>query len=412
MKKSLSVMVGALAVFGVFGANAATNIGTRAGSSVDLTSAPSTRERQKVSYEKYKTRTYTKTYEQSQGGDLYYAKPSNRSALYKQYDSANSSSSKSVKTTVRKTRSETVVGKLKRKYYLAHPFFQPLGGKFGSVTDLSCNVSSYDVDISGLDLPLSANLSTNQFIAKEDFSYGITDKLAVLGMLRYDISEYKAEWNDDESSDDKLDDKGLSLFGVGGQWRFVDNDKWIATASAYYQHQKDISDNFILDLKAGYKVSASTIYGLGRAWYVDLEDETYGYFIGGETVHGTDAAMYLPYSYDSSAMYIEGGLGVFTVLNEDWTLNLELVFGDYDWHNQTSIKGAIGWQPNDNFALNLYLKVAAYDSADGKELDCYFQEDNVILGDGSDLSELTLLGKAKLDGYEETSVGVQLIFQF
>lgn len=412
MKKSLSVVVGALAVLGSFGANAATNIGTRAGSSVDLTSAPSTRERQKVNYEKYQTRTYTKTYEQSDGGDLYYAKPANRSALYKQYDSANSASAKSSKTMVRKTRSETVVGKLKRKYYLAHPFFQPLGGMFGSVTDLSYNMSSFDIDVSGLSMPLSGELSANQFVIKEDFSYGITDRFAVLGMLRYDSSEYKAEWNDNESPDDKMDDSGLNLFGLGAQWRFVDNNDWIATASAYFQHQKDISNNFILDLKAGYKVATSTIYGLGRAWYIDLEGDSYGYYTEGKTVSGGDAAFYLPYAIDDSAMYIEAGLGVFTVLNEDWTLNLEAIYGDYDWHNQASIKGAIGWQPNDSFALNLYLKTAFYDSADGKELDFYYQEDDVIMGDGSDLSTLTPLGKAKLDGYTETSVGVQAIFQF
>ena len=412
MKKSLSVIVGALAVLGAFDATAATNFGTRAGSSVDLTSAPATRERQKVNYEKYQTRTYTKTYEQSDGGDLYYAKPSNRSALYKQYDSAKSSAATSSKTTVRKSRSETVIGKLKRKYYLAHPFFQPLGGKFGSVTDVSYSMNSYDIDVSGLDFPLSGELSTNQFAIKEDFSFGITDRLAVLGMFRYDSSEYKAEWDDNESPDDKMENDGVNLFGLGAQWRFVDNDEWIATLSGYYQHQKDISNNFILDLKAGYKVASSTIYGLARGWYIDLEGNSYGHYIEGETNLGTSGAMYLPYAIDDSAVYIEGGIGVFSVLNEDWTLNLEAVYGDYDWHNQASIKGAIGWQPNDWFALNLYVKTAFFDNAEGKKLDYYVQEDNVILGDGSDLSMLTPLGKAEVDNYSETSVGVQAIFQF
>ena len=105
-------------------------------------------------------------------------------------------------------------------------------------------------------------------------------------------------------------------------------------------------------------------------------------------------------------MYIEGGLGVFSVLNEDWTLNVEAVYGDYDWHNTATIKGAIGWQPNDWFALNLYAKTSFYDSADDKSLDLYWMEPNV------GLDAYTPIGTVKLDNYVETSIGLQAIFQF
>lgn len=424
MKKSLSVFVGLLVALGAVSADAATNWGTRAGSSVDLSGAPATRTREKINYEKYQTRTLTKTYESKDAGDLYYTKPQNRSALYKQYEGANSSSARVTKTTQRTTRSEKIVNKMRRKYFLAHPFYQPLGGMFGSHTDLSYNNSSYDFTISQT-LPvwnqnaseyqnilngLGGKWDTTGFSIKEDFSYGITDRVAILGMLQYDMNEYKFEW-DNNWPDDKMDDDRLNLFGFGPQWRFVDTDEWIATASAYFQHQKDISNNFLIEIKGGYKVSRSTIYGLARGWYLDLDGNTYGNGIDG------DAMMYIPYQVgDSNVTYLEAGLGVFSVLNEDWTLNVEAVFGDYDWHNQANIKGAIGWQPNDLFALNLYAKVAFYDSVDGKNLDLYWMEPNIKAqaADGTEfyLDSLTKIGTVELDNYAETKIGLQVMFQF
>ena len=425
MKKISSLVVGALVAVGAVNANAETNWGTRAGSSADLSGAPATRTRENVNYEKYQTRTLTKTYEAKDAGDLYYAKPANRSDLYKNYQGANSSSARATKTTTRTTRSEKVVNKLKRKYYLAHPFFQPLGGKFGSVTDLSYTMNSYDFTINQtvpvLDVNGDASTVWNgaggkwdmtRFSVKEDFSYGITDRIAVLGMMEYDSSEYKFEW-DDESPDDKMDDSGVNMFGLGAQWRFVDNADWIATASAYFQHQKDVSNNFILDVKGGYKVASSTIYALARGWYLSLDGNSYGNGVEGENALGGRSLMYIPYQVgDDYAMYFEGGLGVFSVLNEDWTLNVEAVFGNYDWHNQGTVKVAIGWQPNDWFALNLYAKTAFYDSADGKRLDLYWQEPNAQLADGTYMTDLTKLGTVKLDNYAETTIGVQAIFQF
>lgn len=430
MKKSLSLFVGLLVAMGAVSAEAATNWGTRAGSSADLSGAPATRTREKVNYEKYQTRTLTKTYEAKDAGDLYYTKPANRSALYKQYEGANSSAARATKTTKRTTRSEQVVNKMRRKYYLAHPFFQPLGGMFGSITDFSYTMNSYDFTINQT-LPvwntgtgayenvlngLDGKWDMTRFAVKEDFSYGITDRIAVLGMLEYDMSDYKFEW-DDDSPDDKMDDSGVNLFGLGAQWRFVDNTDWIATASAYFQHQKDVSNNFLIELKGGYKVSKSTIYGLARGWYLDLDGNSYGNGVEGKDANGNSALMYIPYQVgDSNVMYFEAGLGVFSVLNEDWTLNVEGLFGNYDWHNQASIKGAIGWQPNDWFALNLYVKTAFYDSANDKDLDLYWMEPSIQAqaADGTEfyLDHLTQIGTVKLDNYAETSIGVQAIFQF
>ncbi|MBO5739597.1 MAG: hypothetical protein J6R52_00830 [Alphaproteobacteria bacterium] len=422
MKKTFLGIAGVLSVLTVLNANAATNSGARAASSANLSGAPATRTREKVNYQKYQTRTTTKTYESKDTGDLYYTKPANRSALYKQYEGANSSSARATKTTKRTTRSEKVVNKLTRKYFIAHPFYQPLGGVFGSVTDLGYTMGSYDFTInqtvpvydisSGTAVPvyplngLGGKWDMTRLSIKEDFSYGITDTIAVMGMAEFDMDDYKFEWEDNSPSDE-MDDSGLNLFGIGGQWRFIDNEKWIGMASAYYQHQQDISNNFLLEAKFGYKIASSTVYGLARGWYLALDGNSYGNGVEGTDANGVPALMYIPYQVgDDKAMYFEGGMGVFSVLNKDWTLNLEGVFGHYDWHNSATIKGAIGWQPNDWFALNLYAKTVFYDSADGKELDLFWMEPSV------GLEALTKIGTVDLDKYSETSIGLQVMFQF
>ena len=400
MKKHLSVIGVVAALVGVMPALAETNFG-RAASSADLTGAPAVRERTQVNYEKYSTRTSQKTYDAADAKNIYYTQPANRSALYKQYAGGTSTAN------VRTTRAETYRTELKRKYYLAHPFFQPTKGKFGSVADLSYNMNSYDMALTYIGQGSDPNGSWNasQFSIKEDFSYGITDRLAVLAMARFDMSNYEFDWSLPETPDDSMDDNGLNLLGLGLQWRFADTEKWIATLSAYYQYQQDISNNFVLDLKGGYKISSTTIYGLVRGWYLDFDGSAYGNGVNGIMTDGRDATFFLAYNTDASNIfYVEGGIGAFSVLDEDWTLNGELVFGNYDWHNQASLKAAIGWQPNDWFALNLYGKIVLWDSADGKDLS-FWQTD-------AKGGVFRKMGTANIDGYSEASVGLQAIFMF
>ena len=149
----------------------------------------------------------------------------------------------------------------------------------------------------------------------------------------------------------------------------------------------------------------STIYGLGRAWYVNFDGNSYGNGITGVTEDGTPATLFLAYDTDvDNVFYGEVGLGIFSVLDEDWTLNFEGVFGYYDWHNQLSIKAALGWQPNDWFALNLYGKMAVYDSADGKDLSYW--------GTDADTGIFSHMGNANIDNYSEATIGLQAIFLF
>lgn len=412
MKKCLTGVLGILTL--VLGADAVadTNWGTRAGSSADLYGAPSTRTRETVNYKKYKT-TKTQTYQESDAGDLYYTKPQSRSTMYKEYRGAGSASATETKKTVRKTRSETVIAKMQRKYFLAHPFYQPLKGKFGMFTDISYAENSYDFTLNGLSLQHSENgkWESEHINVKEDFSFGITDRVALVAMVKYNNSDYAFKWQDSITNpDEKMNDDGFNLFGIGAQWRFVDNAQWIATASAYYQRQQDVSHNFLVDIKGGYKIEQTTLYGLGRAWLIRLDENSYGDGVETTGPNGEDILSYIPYQVgDKTAFYTELGAGVFSVLNKDWTLNVEAILGNYDWHTQGAIKGAIGWQPNDWFALNLYGKFTFYDNADDKNLDFWVQNT-------SDPSQVLLnptrVATADLDNYSEMNLGVQILFEF
>ena len=415
MKLSLPIYAAAFALIAGTNGFAATNSGMGGASVADLTTdAPAVRsDPSTVNYEKYETRSTTRSYSSSGNNtgvtNVRYvttSQPSSRSQLYRTYTSGNTSS-----RTATTNRSQTVRTSMKRKYYLAHPFFQPTEGKFGSITDLSYNDASYkmrftpDPDVLA-SIEDSGKWRMNQYAVKEDFSFGITDKFAVLLMGRYDYSKYKFDWS--VAPTDKDTDSGVNIFGGGLQWRFVDNEKWIATVTGAYERQQDTSNDAILDLKVGYKISKSTIYGIGRGWLLFMDEDMYGNGIKDDN----GEQIFIVYDDDAKTTFFgELGLGVFSVLDEDWTLNIEGLFGYYDWHNQASIKGAIGWQPNDWFALNLYGKVSFFDTADGKSLDFYATENGAWMESVS-TGLVAPAGKAKLDNYREWSVGAQIIFYF
>ena len=337
-----------------------------------------------------------------------------------------------------------------RKYFLAHPFFQPLKGRFGSVTDLSyakntfkfdiLNASFLDIDTSSStyghatpNVPLVYSLSgkseISQFLVKEDLSFGLSDTLALMVMAQYDKTKVKfGDWKTNNPSPDDLSaasssSSGLNIFGIGLQNRFIDNDEWIAMFSGFFQHQKDTANTFIFEAKAGYKVDRTTVYGLARLGYSNL---TNGDIYGALVTDKSGDWMMLSYKQDvEDVVYLEGGVGAFSVLNKYTYLGGELVYGHYDWHNQLNLKGTIGIQPRDSFALSLYGSVSLYDSAKGKTKN-YMQYDvnpdiptggyvedgtgNIIISDSSKLLYTT--GDYKINSYNEWKIGVQAILYF
>ena len=367
-------------------------------------------------------------YNQQPAQTVYY-KPAQKTSTNSGYYKSSAKQTKSVKKSY---------SSQERKYFLAHPFFQPLKGRFGSVTDFlyEYNVLKFDMlngtlynsdsaTVPTPKLPLGiANLSgkaeTAQYVVKEDFSYGITDTLSIIGMVQYDKTKVKfKDWSDPTLGTDSKSDSGLNIFGIGLQNRFVDNAQWIAMVSGYYQHQKDTANTLIGDLKVGYKIDRTTLYGLGRVGYSHLiKGDTYGMYIDDAT------GDYVMLSYKTNVdnvVYVEGGVGAFAVLNKYFTLNGEMIYGHYDWHEQLNIKGAIGWQPGDMFALNLYASTSIYDSAKGKTKE-YMNydvnpgpDDYPTLNGVPQFTDSHLLyttGDYKINSYNEWKIGIQGILYF
>ncbi len=318
-----------------------------------------------------------------------------------------------------------------RKYFLAHPFFQPLKGKFGSVTDFSYAHNNFNFDLlNGTVVGLDANVpaeynqilkisvpriggeaETTQFAIKEDISYGLTDALALVLMAQYDST--KVAFNDWTGGDlgNKKTDADINLLGIGLQNRFVDNKDWIIMGEAFFQHQKDTANTLMGGVKAGYKIDKTTLYGTARVSYTNLiNGDTYGAYVDDST---GDWLILTYHTNVKDVVQVEGGLGAFAVLNKYFTLNGELMYGHYDWHNQLNVKGAIGWQPSDMFALNLYASTVLHDSAKGKIKQYMNYDVNPEISEyGYSSSVVYTYGDYKINNYNEWKIGVQGILYF
>ena len=324
---------------------------------------------------------------------------------------ANTDQSNYAKTettrTMKNTRQEdTYNTSVKRKYFIANPFYQPLQGQVGSVTTGEYLQGSYNFDV--------VKRKLGEWSIKEDLSFGLTDRIALMGMAKYNWD--KLTWKDTVGgATDTYRSHDLNVYGLGLQGRIVDTNEWISTVSAYYEHQKHGIDYYIGDLKVGYKVARSTIYGVLRGWIVDMEGDIYGDVMQD---HGGWGVLKYGDTHDTLFMG-EAGMGVWSVLDEDWTFNVEGLYGSYDWHDQFSVKGAFGWQPNDWFALNLYAKTSLYDGANHKDLHLVsgadpFDGNSWNTAWNSAWDETTGTGHTKVDvsKYREWSVGLQVMFQF
>lgn len=341
---------------------------------------------------------------ESRSDDYGYVRHQNRAGMYDGIETSRRERPVPAAVRAREDKQTYTAGKtyrksMKRKYFIANPFYQPLQFQVGSVTTGEYLEGKYNFAGTGFDV----KRKLKEWSLKEDLSFGLTDRLALQVMGKYNRD--RLTWNDGVSTD-RYASNGLNVYGLGLQGRFVDTNDWIATLSGYYEHQKHGVDYFIADLKAGYKVATSTIYGLGRVWIINMDNDTYGDYMEDYT---NNVWQFLEYGSSKDTLYMgELGMGVWTVLAEDWTLNVEGLYGFYDWHDQFSIKGAFGWQPNDWFALNLYAKTSLYDTADDKNLNLYVG--SLPLSPATVASATVL--NSDISKYREWSAGVQVMFQF
>ena len=349
--------------------------------------------------------------------------------------SADSYTAKSYTTDTARKQTETVTRVQKksvtqeRKYFLAHPFFQPLKGRFGSVTDVAMSHSSMDFDmLNGTawdlqhfdengnyawlatgDINVGGKAETNQFLIKQDFSFGLTDEVAIIAMGQYDSTKWKLKDWSNGNPEDKSSDSGINVFGFGAQVRFLDVSNAIGMTTVHYESQRDTADSLMADLKLGYKFDRTTLYLVGRGGYSWLKNKnsSYGFFME------DDSGDWFMLSYKRNVddlFYAEGGLGVFSVLNKYFTVNAEAFFGNYDWHNQLTAKAAFGIQPFDSFALNVYASGVLYDSGEGKTKEFLSYDVNPVDYPRTGLAYT--IGDYKIKNYSEYKFGAQVILHF
>ncbi len=396
MRKQLSLFVWAAAIFGINSVLCApvNAVSTSQGSIVNLSDGPDSRSGvvRTTEYKKYETRSTTRTYNVKPAPDLYYVYQGKRTG-YNNCKSENDCES---------MRASEARKDAARRYNLAHPFYQPFKGHVLSVTDMSVNTNSYDFTIDSIYAGWAgqrAKWESSAFSIKEDVSIGLTDNLSFIGSLRYSNSDYKIDWADPTVTTDKMSDSKIDVWGLGLQWKYVDNAKWIGFVGGYYQSMTDMAKAGVLDSKLGYKVNDTTIYGLARLFFLSYDTNSFGNGIE-NNVQSVYMAME---TNDSSQTYFEGGAGFFTALDPNWNLDVEGVIGAYSWHTTGTIKATLGWQPLKNFGLNLYGKTTVFDTADSADLDVYTWTPTIAPA---------YVGTAGISNYRETSVGLQAIVAF
>jgi hypothetical protein len=304
---------------------------------------------------------------------------------------------------------------------LADPFFQPAKGRVGSLTDLAYAQNAYDFEIaagSGSWSGVTGEWSATETAFKEDLSVGVTDNLALMGMAKYASTNYEVAWQNPASTD-TFKDSGIAIWGLGGQWKFFEDDKNVDNLGLFFQ-SSDVAKNIMATGKFGFKTTSdTTVYGLANLAYIMWENTSYGNGI----VSNTGQVAYMAFERDvSKSFYVEGGAGVFTKLSDQWSLNAEAIFGNYSWHSQLYAKAGVYWQPNDMFALGMYGRASLWDSADSaKDIytytwcesatsQCYI--DAITLDPLSLPLEAEYVGTSEIQKYQDMQIGVQGMLYF
>jgi hypothetical protein len=376
-----------------------------ASSTADLSSGPAKRENLKM--EQFKSEAAGRRIKSD--ANLYYvAKGKRDSSVYRDFAGCNA---EGCEKSTRSVRAENKKAEDARKYNLSNPFFQPRSGEFGSVTDLAYNYSALDINVSPLSSYTVWAGQTGKYSAKElqlteNLSYGITDDVTILGMARFNSMSLNINWpnlappqdNDDQTS------RKVDLWGVGAQWRVVNDSDMIAYVAGSYMNMADSASVISVDSKVGYKNDDTTIYGFGRVQYRKWKDDGYGI---GITNQYDQTAYFTMKEKATSSFYYEVGAGMFVAMNSDWSADLAASFADAEWHQQFAARASLSYQPWKNAALSVYGRIALWDNADD------FKKSQIIYhAPGYNGGVPVPVGTAAFDNYSEMAAGLQLIMLF
>lgn len=388
-----------ISIVGYFMACAAANA---ASSTADLSSSPARAEKVEI---EVREADVTGRWIKSDANLYYVAKDKRNGQVYREFggcvDEGCEKKTRSVRAEVQKVSVE-------RKYNMANPFFQPLAFGVSGTTDLAFTSNKIDFSIlpgSGAWANHAGTYKAEVLSATQTLSFGITDEIAILGMARYANTDLNVKWDtiaDAEFNNDTMSEGKMDTWGLGAQWRFIDDDDFIGYIQGSYQSMVDVATVYVLEAKLGYKNDDTTIYGLGRVYQFEWENDG-GYGFGLTNQHG-QTEYFSQKEESGSSLYYEVGGGLFAALNADWSADVRAVYSDMEWHSQIYARAEIAYQPWKNFAIAFYGKMSLWDSAED------FKDSSVFGPDA--FGVFTRQGTADFENYSDLSAGVMVRFGF
>ncbi|MCL2629425.1 MAG: hypothetical protein FWD33_01910 [Alphaproteobacteria bacterium] len=262
---------------------------------------------------------------------------------------------------------------------LADPFFQPTQGRvaFSLAADFAQTkhrftvLDSFNVDNSLVNLQgQTLSWKGSQFLYKGGVSFGLTDALEVKAAAAFHNSRFTYYGRDVSQTTGLLtggnithNDDGFDSWGVGLGWRAYEDEDVIFRLSLEYRSWEK-TDLIYANAMGGLKLGAagSKVYVSAAGFFYNNDGNMYGFGIVDETGHGE----FVIYEEDNKRpTYIEGTLGLFTVLTDEIHLDLNATFANLSWHNVASIGGQLAFQPVESFAIVAYGQYVVWDSAKG-----------------------------------------------
>jgi len=374
-----------------------------ASSTADLSSSPARREKYEI---EVKNPGITGRWVKSDANLYYVAQNRREGDVYREFGGCVEYG---CEKTPRSRRAETRRTETTRKYNLSNPFFQPRAAGIVGMTDFSYTDETLKFTIlpgSGIWENHEGKFTAKTLSATQNLKVGITDDVAILGLAKYAKEDLGIKWDTMPSPwayDYNTGDGALDLWGIGLQWRFLNDSDWIASVSGVYQRKTDAATALVAEGKFGFKNDDTTIYGFGRLYNLNW-DGGEGYGFGFVNQYGQ--MQYFSQKEDGkSSLWYEAGAGLFAALDENWSADVSGMYSDSEWYRQVSMKLSLAYQPWKNAALEIYGSLALWNDADK------FEESSVIYWEPA-LTNLERVGTAAFTGFSQMSAGVVLTVSF
>ncbi|MCL2757804.1 MAG: hypothetical protein FWE64_00590 [Alphaproteobacteria bacterium] len=441
MKKQMLLFVSGAVAFGISAlvSVAATADGERCNGGA--ASRPGIHIRNNITVNNHETQIHVAGFEAERGPDMFYMMPSRRAGMYQDFNAARTfvpppppppqflppppPPVQVAPPPPRPVRTTPPSSMLDRDTHLAHPFFQPIRGRFASVSDIGITRNSFDWHLRDVFIedpvdtdPITGdkgNWSSGQTFIKQDFLYGLTDELSAIVSIKYASNRAAMDWDFPRPtppagsgltnplprvSDLRWSDSGIDQAGAGFIWRFYDSGDWVANAAAYYIWT-EFANSIAAEARLGHNIGDTTVYGLVRVMGTSWDGDSYGPFIEDLDI----ASYYIPFNRNISATTnAEVGLGVFSALDDSWSVGGQFVIGDYDWHSQANISASVNFQPTPNIAIGLYGRMSVWNTAE--------DQDDVLFCTGPNVNDLACVSFIDISGYADMAFGVRGMLYF